>query len=107
MKKTIILTLLICSVLPVAVSRTSKDDLLPVRNYYRMLDSLKTGWNTWDTRSMFTQLYLPEAFSVKLALVDAGGMVADDLRAGNDRKDAAYVHPYDHVVDNSYSFNAS
>lgn len=26
--------------------------------------------NTWDTRSMFTQLYLPEAFSVKLALLE-------------------------------------
>ena len=103
MKKTIILILLICSVMPVAGSMTRRDDLAPVRNYYRMLDSLKTGWNTWDTRSMFTQLYLPEAFSVKLALVDAGGMVADDLRAGNDRKDAAYVHPYDHMVDNSYS----
>ena len=103
MKKTITLILLICSVMPVAGSMTRRDDLAPVRNYYRMLDSLKTGWNTWDTRSMFTQLYLPEAFSVKLALVDAGGMVADDLRAGNDRKDAAYVHPYDHMVDNSYS----
>ena len=41
--------------------------------------------NTWDTRSMFTQLCLPEAFSVKLALVDAEGGIADDLRAGNDR----------------------
>lgn len=103
MKKTLFLTLLICSIMPVAGAKTRNGDLEPVRNYYRMLDSLRTGWNTWDTRSMFTQLYLPEAFSVKLALVDAKGEVAEDLRAGNPRQDAAYVHPYDHVFDNSYS----
>ena len=34
---------------------------MPIRHYYQMLDSLCTGWHTWDTRSMFTQLYLPEA----------------------------------------------
>lgn len=103
LRRSIILLTIIMAVQPMAGSRTRKDDLAPVRNYYKMLDSLKTGWNTWDTRSMFTQLYLPEAFSVKLALVDADGNVADDLRAGNARKDAAYVHPYDHMVDNSYS----
>ena len=34
---------------------------MPIRHYYQMLDSLCTGWHTWDARSMFTQLYLPEA----------------------------------------------
>ena len=75
MKKTLFLTLLICAIMPVAGAKTRNGDLEPVRNYYRMLDSLRTGWNTWDTRSMFTQLYLPEAFSVKLALVDAKGEI--------------------------------
>ena len=73
LKKLIALSFAVLVVLPLAASGTRNDDLLPVRHYYKMLDSLKTGWNTWDTRSMFTQLYLPEAFSVKLALVDAEG----------------------------------
>ena len=76
---------------------------MPIRNYYQMLDSLCTGWHTWDTRSMFTQLYLPEAFSVKVALVDGEGKEAGDLRPGNLRSDAAEVHPREHTHDNSYS----
>ena len=76
---------------------------MPEREYYNMLYEFKTGWNTWDTRSMFTQLYSPEGFAVKLALVDGKGEVAEDLRAGNTRKDAAYVHPKDHVFNNSYT----
>ena len=76
---------------------------MPEREYYKMLEGFKTGWNTWDTRSMFTQLYSPEGFAVKLALVDGRGEVAEDLRAGNTRNDAAYVHPKDHVYDNSYT----
>ena len=73
----IALSFAVLAVLPLAASGARNDDLLPVRHYYKMLDSLKTGWNTWDTRSMFTQWYLPEALSVKLALVDAEGRVAD------------------------------
>lgn len=94
---------ILCLAIPFSSVAKTPYPEMPVRHYYKMLDSLRTGWNTWDTRSMFTQLYLPEAFSVKVALVDCDGNVADDLRAGNDRKDAAYVHPYDHVIDNSYS----
>lgn len=80
LKKLIALSFAVLAELPLAASGTRNDDLLPVRHYYKMLDSLKTGWNTWDTRSMFTQLYFPEAFSVKLALVDAEGRVADALQ---------------------------
>ena len=101
--RTILCGLLCIAVLPLMAWPSGKSGEMPVRHYYRMLDSLKTGWNTWDTRSMFTQLYLPEAFSIKVALVDSKGEVASDLRAGNPRRDAAYVHPRDHVWDNSYS----
>lgn len=76
---------------------------MPIRHYYQMLDSLCTGWHTWDTRSMFTQLYLPEAFSVKISLIDEKGQAASDLRAGNPRSDAAIVHPRENSYDNSYS----
>jgi hypothetical protein len=103
MNRKLIISIVLCLAIPVLGLARKPDGEMPVRHYYRMLDSLRTGWNTWDTRSMFTQLYLPEAFSVKVALVDGDGIVADDLRAGNPRKDAAYVHPYDHVIDNSYS----
>ena len=101
--RTILCGLLCIAVLPLMAWPSGKSGEMPVRHYYRMLDSLKTGWNTWDTRSMFTQLYLPEAFSIKVALVDSKGEVASDLRAGNPRRDAAYVHPRDHIWDNSYS----
>jgi len=76
---------------------------MPVRNFYEMMDSVKQGWNSWDVRSMFTQLYLPLSFSIKVALVDDKGNVADDLRAGNTREDAAMVHPHTHSFDGTYS----
>ena len=38
MKKTLILTILFCAILPLAGGKTRSNDLAPVRNYYRMLD---------------------------------------------------------------------
>ena len=98
--------LLVVAVSAAAFSCVSSDKStgpMPEREYHKMMEAFKTGWNTWDTRSMFTQLYSPEGFSVKLALVDGKGEVAEDLRAGNPRGDAAYVHPKDHAYDNSYT----
>jgi len=97
MKKLALLLLL--AIMAITVSAQE----MPIRSYYKMIDSIKQGWNTWDVRSMFTQLYLPESFSIKVALVDEDGTSADDLRVGNTREDAAIVHPHDHTFDGTYS----
>lgn len=92
-----------CSLLFSSFSSEKVTEEMPIRRYYQMTDSLRRGWHSWDTRSMFTQLYLPEAFSVKVSLEDEEGREAADLRPGNLRRDAAEVHPGDHTHDNAYS----
>jgi len=75
----------------------------PALIYSQMMRRFRMGWNSWDTRSVFTQLYLPEGYGIKVALVDGKGEVCEDLRVGNQREDAAFVHPYSHTYDGSYS----
>lgn len=104
MKTRITFFLLFLSNLFLTVSHAAiSTSLQPIRNYYQMLDSLRRGWNTWDSRSMLTLMYLPESFALKVALVDENGSVAEDLRAGNQRQDAAIVHPYDHTFPGTYT----
>lgn len=81
--------------------------------FHQMNKELSTGWNSYDARSLFTEVYLPECFGVKIALEDSMGDFVEDLRVGNKRDwyrapqawkdDAATVHPYGHAYDNSYS----
>lgn len=81
--------------------------------FHQMNRELSTGWNSYDVRSLFTEVYLPECFGVKMALQDPKGDIVEDLRVGNKREwydapqewkdDAATVHPYGHAYDNSYS----
>lgn len=73
------------------------------RQYNDMVRSIAAGWNSWDTRSVFTQVYLPNQFAVKLSLVDAWGDRREDLRIGNQNPDAALLHPYDHSYGGFYS----
>ena len=81
--------------------------------FQEMNREISTGWNSYDARSLFTEVYLPECFGVKMSLQDPLGGVVDDIRVGNKREwynapqawkdDAAIVHPYGHAYDNSYS----
>lgn len=75
----------------------------PEWEYARIRKELKKGWNSWDTRSVFTQVYFPELTGVKLSMQDAGGNVNDQIRVGNRDEDAVLVHPYDHSYDGFYS----
>ena len=85
------------------VHRTRDKDLMrPMQRYTEMVRELEQGWHSWDTRSVFTQLYLPETFSVKMALMD-GDKVRDDLRIGNRQGDAAVLRPSAHTYDGRYS----
>ena len=34
--------------------------------YSELTENLKKGWNTWDTKSVLTQVYLPECFSISV-----------------------------------------
>lgn len=74
----------------------------PEWEYKLIRQELLKGWNSWDTRNVFTQVYFPELTGVQLALVDADGKVNDQMRVGNRENDAVVVHPYDHTYDGAY-----
>lgn len=71
--------------------------------YNSMVRGLARGWNTWDTRSVFTQVYLPNQFALKLSLEDASGQRREDLRIGNQADDAALLRPSDHTYGGAYT----
>lgn len=74
----------------------------PEWEYKLIRQELLKGWNSWDTRNVFTQVYFPELTGVQFALVDADGKVNDQMRVGNRENDAVVVHPYDHTYDGAY-----
>ncbi|MBO6249155.1 MAG: hypothetical protein J6N54_10115 [Bacteroidales bacterium] len=74
----------------------------PEWDYTQLKRELVKCWNTWDTRSVFTEVWSEDKLGVKVSLVDSEGAENDRIRIGNREEDAAVVHPYDHAYDGSY-----
>lgn len=74
----------------------------PEWEYTLIKQELLRGWNSWDTRNVFTQVYFPELTGVQIALVDSEGQINDQMRVGNRNDDAVIVHPYEHTYDGAY-----
>lgn len=68
-----------------------------------MVRNIARGWNSWDTRSVFTQVFLPNQYAVRIALEDSAGHRRSDLRIGNQDEDAAILRPRDHSYGGFYS----
>jgi hypothetical protein len=74
----------------------------PEWEYTRIKKELLKCWNTWDTRSIFTEVWSEDKLGVKVSLIDSDGAENGSLRIGNRDRDAAIVHPYEHAYDGSY-----
>ena len=74
----------------------------PEWEYTKIKKELIRCWNTWDTRSVFTEVWSEDKLGVKVSLVDLDGKENESLRIGNRDRDAAVVHPYEHAYDGSY-----
>lgn len=74
----------------------------PEWEYTKIKKELLKCWNTWDTRSVFTEVWSEDKLGVKVSLVDSEGNENDHLRIGNRDYDAAVIHPYEHAYDGSY-----
>ncbi|MDZ7402329.1 MAG: trehalase family glycosidase [candidate division KSB1 bacterium] len=73
-------------------------------NYDQLNRAILKGWNTWDNRSILTQVLLPEGLALTLQLKDT--LSGDTLRyafTGNTVKGAEYVRPLAHTTDGSYT----
>ena len=74
----------------------------PEWEYTKIKKELLKCWNTWDTRSVFTEVWSEDKLGIKVSLVDQEGNENGQLRIGNRDYDAAVVHPYEHAYDGSY-----
>lgn len=75
----------------------------PEKLYEDLQKRLATGWNTWDTRSVLTHVFLPYGFAVELNMMDAAGHRVNKFRIGDRAKGAPLLQPGPHSYDGSYT----
>jgi neutral trehalase len=69
-----------------------------------MSKKLIQGWNTWNTRSVLSQVLLPESFSINLAIKDRLGNILEETLIGRDHYGSKErVIPGPHAYDGSYT----
>jgi len=95
-----IAALILCAACTERAATGSAD--YPEWEYTMIKKDLLKCWNTWDTRSIFTEVWCEDKLGVKVSLVDNDGNENDRLRIGNREADAAVIHPYEHAYDGSY-----
>ena len=71
----------------------------PEQQYRNMQRQLATGWNTWDTRSVLTQVLLPYGAAIDLNLADNEGNRINTFRIGGE----PLMFPGSHAYDGSYT----
>lgn len=76
---------------------------IPEELYESMQKQLASGWNTWDTRSVLTHVYLPYGFAVNLNIMDTDGSRVKKFRIGDRSKGAPLLQPGPHSFDGSYT----
>ncbi|GHU88246.1 hypothetical protein FACS1894155_02720 [Bacteroidia bacterium] len=69
------------------------------QQYQKLQQKLAAGWNTWDTRSVLTQVLLPYGAAIELNLTDNEGNRINTFRIGGQ----PLMHPGAHAYDGSYT----
>lgn len=71
----------------------------PIDEYSKLQRNLAIGWNTWDTRSVLTQVLLPYGAAIDLNLSDNTGERINTFRIGGNPT----MRPGAHAFDGSYT----
>jgi hypothetical protein len=98
MKK--ILCILSCIVLLPMVQMKGQT---PIERYDQMQRNLASGWNTWDTRSVLTHVFLPYGSAIDLNLINAKNGRVNVFRIGDRDPDAPLMRPGPHSYDGTYT----
>ena len=75
----------------------------PEELYENLQKQLAVGWNTWDTRSVLTHVFLPYGFVVDLNIMDIDGSRVKKFRIGDRAKGAPLLQPGPHSFDGAYT----
>jgi putative isomerase len=72
--------------------------------YEQMSRSLTSGWNTWNTRSVMSHVYLPHGFSIQLGIKEnKETKYLREMLIGRQSKDSEIVRPGTRTYDGSYT----
>ena len=84
--------------------RANNQNKTPEEYYNEMQRKLASGWNTWNTRSVLSHVFLPECFAVNLELNDSrsNGILKEAL-IGRRGRDVENVIPGPHSYNGSYT----
>ncbi len=84
--------------------RTNNQNKTPGEYYNEMQRKLASGWNTWNTRSVLSQVLLPEYFAINFQLQDLkSGTVLKEALIGRRGVDVEKVTPGPHAYNGSYT----
>jgi hypothetical protein len=83
----------------IAVSWGVRAQVTPEEAYGKVQRQLAIGWNTWDTRSVLTQVLLPYGAAIDLNLSNSEGARINTFRVGGE----PLMHPGPHAYDGSYT----
>ena len=70
--------------------------------YRELTAKLSKGWNTWDTRNVLSQVYMPEGFAVTLEL-NMGKDKIFGSKLGTNGRNKYEITPGGHSFDGSYT----
>lgn len=101
MRKYLSIGLLLIGLFIYPVKAVSGDT--PEELYESLQKQLASGWNTWDTRSVLTHVFLPYGFAVDLNLMDTDGSRVRKFRIGDRAKGAPLLQPGPHSFDGAYT----
>ena len=85
-------------------AQVNNQNKTPEEYYNEMQRKLASGWNTWNTRSVLSQVLLPEYFSINLQLQDfKSNVILKEALIGRRGKEVEKVIPGPHSYDGSYT----
>jgi hypothetical protein len=87
----------------VSFSAVQLNGQTPDERYRQMQRELASGWNTWDTRSVLTHVFLPYGSAIDLNLINPDGERVNEFRIGERDHDAPVMHPGPHSYDGTYT----
>jgi hypothetical protein len=85
-------------------NRANNQNKTPGEYYDEMQRILASGWNTWSTRSVLSQVLLPENFAINFQLQDLkSGTILREALIGRRGVDVEKVIPGPHAYNGSYT----
>lgn len=97
--------LLSCALLPVYPKAQQAKKTAAINSYAALNTKLARGWNTWDVKSVLSQVNMPDGFGLTLQLINrqSGDTLKEAYIASEHFGKKEHVVPVHHAYDGSYT----